>query len=342
MRTIFLVILAAAMMSCKTNQLYLNVLQPAPVTLPQDVRKVGVINRSIPTDETKAIDALDRILSLEGADLDRVGAWESISGLTAELRNNDRFNEVRELEEIDFRASRIGILPVPLNGRIVDSLCRLTGMDALFALERFDTDTRVDFSTPSGKIEVALGTFPVIGLQASMETIVKTGWRIYSPGGILDEFSFAESLIFAGKGINPVAAISAIKGRKDAVREVSRNAGYTYASRILPWMLRVERDYFVKGTDNFKIAKRKAQTGKWDEAGNLWEREVSNPDAKIAGRASYNMAIISEINGSVDEALGWAQKAWEDYGIRPALKYVRILENRKRNIEILEIQEIKE
>jgi len=107
-------------------------------------------------------------------------------------------------------------------------------------------------------------------------------------------------------------------------------------------MLRVERDYFVKGTDNFKIAKRKAQTGKWDEAGNLWEREVSNPDAKIAGRASYNMAIISEINGSVDEALGWAQKAWEDYGIRPALKYVRILENRKRNNEILEIQEIKE
>ncbi len=95
------------MMSCKTNQLYLNVLQPAPVTLPQEVRKVGVINRSIPTDETKAIDALDRILSLEGADLDRVGAWESISGLPAELRNNDRFNEVRELDEIDFRASRI-------------------------------------------------------------------------------------------------------------------------------------------------------------------------------------------------------------------------------------------
>ena len=179
MRTIFLVILAAAMMSCKTNQLYLNVLQPAPVTLPQEVRKVGVINRSIPTDETKAIDALDRILSLEGADLDRVGAWESISGLTAELRNNDRFNEVRELDEIDFRASRIGILPVPLNGRIVDSLCRLTGMDALFALERFDTDTRVDFSTPSER-EVAFGHF---GRPSGIDgTIVKTGWRIYSPG----------------------------------------------------------------------------------------------------------------------------------------------------------------
>ena len=102
------------------------------------------------------------------------------------------------------------------------------------------------------------------------------------------------------------------------------------------------REYFVKGTDNFEVAKRKAQTGKRDEAGALWELEISNPDAQIAGRACYNMAIISEINGSVDEALGWAQKAWEDYGIRPALKYVRILENRRRNIGILEIQEIKE
>ena len=47
-----------------------------------------------------------------------------------------------------------------------------------------------------------------------------------------------------------------------------------YAMRILPYRLRVTRDYFVKGTNNFEIAKRKAQTGKWDEAGKLWEIET--------------------------------------------------------------------
>ncbi|OFY64676.1 MAG: hypothetical protein A2Y71_14700 [Bacteroidetes bacterium RBG_13_42_15] len=338
-----IILIALVFVSCKTNELYINVTQPAPVTMPSGIRKIGIINRSIPTDETRLVDALDRALSLEGADLDRDGAWESIAGLTEELKANDRFTEVKLLNDIDFRASRIGILPPPLTARIVDSLCNVTGTDALFALERFDTDTDVSFSTPSGRMETPFGNIPIIGLQVSMETFIKTGWRIYAPSGlnILDEFSFVESLVFTGKGINPVAAVEALTGRKEAVKEVSRNAGHSYAMRILPFRLRVTRDYFVKGTNNFSIAKRKAQTGKWDEAGKLWELETGNQKMKIAGRACYNMAIINEINDSIDDAIGWAQKAWEDYKIRLALKYTRILENRKYNDDLLKIQEIK-
>ncbi len=342
MKNYFLLVLIAALIaSCKTNELYINVLQPAPVTLPSYIKKVGVINRSIPTDETKLVDILDKALSLEGADLDRDGAWESIAGLTEELKDNERFDEVKLLNEIDFKASRIGILPPPLSDRIVDSVCKATNSDALFALERFDTDTRVDYSTKASKLDTPLGKIPVPEHDASMETIIKTGWRIYDPSDkvILDEVSFAESLVFHGKGINPVAAIAALTGRKDAVKEVSRIAGHSYAMRILPFRLRVTRDYFVRGTSNFKIARRKAQTGKWDEAGDLWDKETSNPSMKIAGRACYNMAIINEINGYLDEALGWAQKAWEDYNTRLALRYVRILENRMYNSELLEIQE---
>lgn len=326
---------AALLISCKTNELYLNVTRPAPVTLPSGIKKVGIINRSIPTDETSIVDALDRILTLEGADLDRDGAWESIAGLTAELRANERFSEVKELKDINFRASRVGVLPPPLSQGLVDSLCNETGTDALFSLERFDTDTRVGFGKSPGNPETALGKIPLRGLEVSMETIIKSGWRIYTPAvaGVLDEIAFAESLVFTANGLNPVAAVEALTGRKNAIREVSRNAGHTYAMRLLPYRLRVTRDYFVKGTDNFKIAGRKAQTGKWDEAGSLWEKEISNPKMKIAGRACYNMAIINEINGSLDDALGWAQKSYEDYGIRPALKYIRILEDRKAGDE---------
>lgn len=341
----FTIILFAALLavSCKTNQLYINVLQPAPVTMPPDVRKVGIINRSMPTDETKTLDALDRILSLEGTDLDRDGAWESIAGLAGELRNNDRFTEVALLEDIDFRSSRIGILPPLLSARITDSICRVKGIDALFALERFDTDTRISTSS-AGSVETALGNLPFLGFQVTMETIIKTGWRIYYPSaaGVLDEFSFAESLGFTAKGMSLLAAGEALKDRKNAIREVSRNAGSTYAQRILPYRLNVTRDYFVKGTDNFKIAKRKAQMGKWDEAGTFWEKETANPKAKIAGRAWYNMAILSEINGEIDNAMELAAKAWEDYKTRKALDYSRILQRRKNDKEILNIQEIRE
>ena len=60
---------------------------------------------------------------------------------------------------------------------------------------------------------------------------------------------------------------------------------------------------------------------------------------KVAGRACYNMGIINEINGDVDAALGWAQKAYEDYNIKLALRYSRILENRIFECEILNQQQ---
>jgi hypothetical protein len=298
----------------------------------------------MPTDETKIADIIDKTLSLEGADLDKIGAQESVAGLTEELGNNQRFEEIKLLNDIDFRASRIGILPPPLSWRIVDSICTITGTDALFALERYDTDTKLSYSTQAGKKNTPLGSIPYIIHQASMQTIIKTGWRIYDPSGrvIPDEFTFAESLGFSGSGVNPLAAIAALTGRKEAVKQASRNSGHSYATRILPFRLRVTRDYFVKGTNNFKIAKRKAQTGKWDEAGRIWESETSNPRPRIAGRACYNMAIINEINGSLEDALGWAQKAWEDYKTRLALQYVRILEDRLYNKELLRFQEVEE
>ncbi len=334
-------LLAAATVSCATQELYLNVTQPAPVTIAKEIKTVGIIDRSTPTDKTKTLDLIDKILSLEGADLDVIGTGEAIKGVTAELNANNRFEEVKLLSDLEFKATNIMGLPAPLTWEQVEGICRDNGTDALFALEMYDTDTRVNYSTASKQIKTPLGNIPGLEHTASMETLVKTGWRIYSPADriIADEFIVAESIVFTGRGINPLAAASALLNRKEAVKEVSNKAGHIYALRLLPYRLRATRDYFVKGTNNFKIAKRRAQLGKWDEAAELWEKETTNPKMKIAGRANYNMAIISEINGDLEAAKSWAQKSYEDYKNKLGLRYVRIIENRQYNNEVLQYQE---
>lgn len=326
--------------SCKTQQLFLNVVEPAPVTIPPYIKVVGVINRSMPTDETKAIDVLDKVLSLEGANLDKDGAQESIKGLSDELMNNNRFLEVKTLNDIDFRTPKLVLFPTPLSWEIVDKICKETKTDALFSLEKFDTDTRINYSNRKVEIKTLIGTIPATEHQADMETIVKTGWRIYDPVSrmILDEYVHNESFVFSGRGVNPILAAAALTGRKEAVNQVSNKSGRGYAIRLLPIRIRVMRDYYVKGTNNFKVARRKAQVGKWDEAGILWEKETSNSNMKIAGRACYNFAIINEINGDLDTALKWAQKSYEDYNNKLALRYVRILENRKYKTDVLQMQ----
>ena len=149
-----------ALVSCKTNNLYLNVMEPAPVTIPSYIKSVGVINRSIPTDKTQAIDALEKVLTLESKDLDRYGAQEAIVGLTEELSANNRFTDVKTLDKIDFRTSALEIFPSPLSWEIVAQICDETGTNALFSLEKFDTDTHVNYSANKVEIKTPLGSIP--------------------------------------------------------------------------------------------------------------------------------------------------------------------------------------
>jgi len=337
---LILPLIAIAFSSCATQELYLNITRPAPVTIAPEIKSVGIIDRSKPTDRTKTLDALDKVLSLEGADLDSIGTLEAIKGVTEELEANDRFHEVKLLSKLEFQASSLGRLPAPLTWDQVEGICRENGAQALFALEMYDTDTRVE-NAGGALAELSAGNIRGALRVGPMETLVKTGWRIYSPANraILDEFIVAESIIFGGRGFDPVAAVSGIIQRKDAVKEVSRKAGNIYAMRLIPYRLRVNREYYVKGTSNFKTAKRLARLGRWDEAGELWNLETDNPKRKVAGRAHYNMAIISEINGDIDNAVTWAQTAYAGFRIKKGLHYVRILENRRYEQEVLRYQE---
>jgi tetratricopeptide (TPR) repeat protein len=328
------------LVSCKTNELYLNVVEPAPVQIPSSVQKIGIINRYLPSDETRVIDAIDKTLSLEGKNLDKDGSAESVRGLADELSGNVRFASVVVIDDIKFKTSSFESFPAPLKWEIVDMICSEKNTDALFALERYDTDTHVNYSSQKVEMKTPLGNIPGLEHQVDMQTVVQTGWRIYYPSGkaILDEYAYDESIVFTGKGVNPLVAAAGLIGRKDAVNQVSNKAGHEYALRILPYQIRVSREYYVKGTNNFKIARRRAQLGKWDEAGELWEKETNNSKGKIAGRACYNMAIINEINGDFDSAIGWAQKAYEDYNNKLALDYVRVLENRRNKSDIVNAQ----
>jgi hypothetical protein len=140
------------------------------------------------------------------------------------------------------------------------------------------------------------------------------------------------------QGGNILATSAALLGQKEAVLKAGNYAGEAYASRIIPWSQRVSRFYYVRGDRGFTVAKRMARAGDWDQAGKLWQHETTNPSRKIAGRACYKMAIISEINGDVNGAIQWARKAYEVYRTPFALEYVNILQQRLNNEAVLKSQ----
>lgn len=338
---LYLFIAIVLFSSCSsTNLVFISVKEPAPVTIPGYIKSVAIVNRSIASDENKVLDDIHRVLSLESKKLLEEGGKACIDGLHDEMIANNRFENIVKLDTTELRSFGAGVFPSALSWDKVEKICRETKTDALFSLELFDTDSKLNYGAVPASINTVFGKVPAVETSVSMNTLVKTGWRMYDPGSrvILDESSLSKELQFSGRGINPVAAAEALIQKKEAVKQAGNAAGHLYATKIDPYWIRVSRDYFVRGTNNFKIAKRKAQTGNWDEAGKLWERETTNSSRKAAGRACYNMAIINEINGNLDSAIQWAQKAYEDYRIKIALQYINILRNRKANDALLTMQ----
>jgi hypothetical protein len=338
---LFVCITLACISCSSTNLMSLNVMKPAPVSLPPGIKTVAVVNRTQASQATQGIDAVHKVLSLESNDLQKAGAKASMDGLSDELLKNNRFTDVKPLN-LDLRSYGAGVFPSALPWDSVDRICGQSNTDALFSLELFDTESKINYGVTPANINFGIANIPAVEHHVNMTTSVKTGWRIYDPATrtILDEYVLNRDISSSSSGINPAVAASALNGRIEAVKDVSTQAGQAYAARILPYWIRVSRDYFVGGNDNFKTAKRKAQAGNWDGAAAIWQHETGNPDGTLAGRACYNMAIISEINGNLDQAIQWAQKSYEDYKIRLALNYLNVLNYRKRQNDVLKSQSV--
>ncbi|QCW99730.1 hypothetical protein FGM00_06315 [Aggregatimonas sangjinii] len=337
----FLALIAILSACSATSQLTMGVKEPARVPIPSDVVRIGLINRSVPAEGNESLDKIDKILSLEGLRLDELGAQSALNGLKAELERSGRFESVSLIDGVDSVRKGLGVFPAQMSWDDIDAICDAHNVDVIFSLEFYDTDTNVGYEQKMVNIPNPLGIkAEVPGHRVTIRTALKNGWRVYDPHTkyILDESSFQDNLVSVGEGINPFKAVEAIAGRKEAVLQTSNNLGNAYGLNIRNLTRRVTRIYYVKGTDNFEIGQRRAQAGDWKGAAELWERELSHPDAKIAGRAFYNMAISNEIDGNLDRALEYASKSYTDYNNKDALRYVNILKYRKQQVRELDNQ----
>ncbi len=318
----------------------LSVQEPAQVAVPAHIRTVGIVDRITVDPHGRILDAADKIFSLEGPSLDKEGAAAATRGLQDALTRTDRFEQVILFPE-HLNTTNSTIFPNPLSWETVEAICNKNNVDALFSLDLFDTDSKINYSATPVKRSTPLGNIPALEQEVTIKTQLKTGWRIYDPLNklILDEFAILHNIMYSDGGTNPVKIINGFAGRKDAVKQAGYITGEAYASRITPYWIRVSRHYYVKGSDRFVTARRKAQTGNWNEAAALWQKEVINPSSKIAGRACYNMAIINEINGNLATAVEWARKSYEDFNNRLALNYVQLLILRQNNNTILTQQQ---
>jgi tetratricopeptide (TPR) repeat protein len=91
-----------------------------------------------------------------------------------------------------------------------------------------------------------------------------------------------------------------------AINEASRNAALDALKDYLPYTITNYRPLYNQ-SDALQAGVTQILVGRFDKAFKILNPLIDGPDAKLASRAAYNMAVVYEAQGDIEEALTLAK-----------------------------------
>ncbi|MDF2436630.1 MAG: hypothetical protein K0Q95_1006 [Bacteroidota bacterium] len=324
---LFIIILTTS--SC-TKYGYVNLQYPtAPeVFLPENIHSLAVINRSFKLKEDHTT-VIESITSGEIAGSDKKASNECLRGVYDRMSGSHLLNIV-VASNVKLYGTGSREMPAMLDWKVVKKICDSTKTDVLLVLETFDSNSDIVAGAVTNQVNAILnGNPPPPPLQQIRMNVI-SNWRLYDPSSqkIIDQYQTTDHLVFdAGSGALAIPP-------PEALPKTAYNAGQSYIERFLPGYYTVKRDMYKRGKGSekkeFLKAFRKSEVANWEGAAKVWEPLTKSRNGTNAGRACLNMAVANEVLGKQQEALEWAKKAYEDYGIKLARDYQNQLKERIR------------
>jgi hypothetical protein len=315
--------------SCKTSYVSVSVLKPAVITIPAEVKSIALVNRTRPSKRDRGKNILEGIISGEAPFVDRQAADECIKGVANKLQGSPRFTVVIP-GGLEMKGSGTRQFPEQLDWGTVEDICQKNNADALAVLEVFDSNNSYSNTNRQAKKKDGDKEINYTEYISSLNIQIEAGWRIYVPSQqrIVDQNIYTDPRSWRNVDNSPKKAQNGLPSLDRAVSDAGYYAGEQYAVRISPLWTRVSRMYYKKGNSDFERATRKVQVNDWKGAAELWKKHVNNSDPKIAGWATYNMALACEMDGDLDAAVDWAKKSYVDFQNKKAKYYMNTLDQR--------------
>jgi hypothetical protein len=335
------VFIISVLSSCgTTSHVSMEVLVPAQINLPKHIKKVGVLNRSMPAKGDWVTNVIEGFISGESIMADKDASINCVQGLIDMLNKNPRLGAVLVSAQ-KLKGTGTREWPDALAWTTIDSLCKAYSVDAIVSLETFDSDILFNTGKDLVKTTINEKDTMVNEFYSDLKINVNAGWRIYDniDQKQVDQNSFVDEKGWLTKGWTPAEALGKLPTKRDAINGAGLFAGDQYGIRISPSWTNVYRSYFAKGKkqEGFKQAKKWVKQQNWEQATNIWTNITKTKDAKNVGRAYYNLAVASEVDGDLTTALALATKAFQVYGNKQAKAYMNVL-----NIRISDQNKLKE
>ena len=303
---------------CGAPTITFNVQRPAYLDVPKHINSIGLIDRSALKDTRQNI--IEGGITGEMPGGDKITAQFAHDGLIDFLNDSRRFTAVRTAKKY-IKNSAAESFPDPMAWNEIDKLCKEFKVDAIIALEVFDSD----FIIPTNMFKV------------------QVGFRLYDPKDrvIFDQNNFTHESVWQGRPNTVLGAINMMTDKERAIKDISYEAGVIYGERIAPSWSVVRREYYrkPKRDRNLREGSRMMEVNNWDAAIESLGKATESNKRKTRGRAAHNLAVVYEILGDYEQAQKWAQDAWGRYENKDSKNYSYILSQRMKEKQILDQQQ---
>ena len=340
--SIWTFVLLVLFSACSKN-VTLTRLVPAPITVPNHIQKIVLVDRTKPQSGGFAI--LEGLITGELPFEVRNSIEATLSSLQMTLNSSPRYQIVRANER--FTGGFFGqVFPNPLDWNTVNQLAQSYSADAVLSLENFSSDFVITDQQRTIKKTIREGNttrqIEVPGFYVEGISTVSAGFRLYDPTNrnLVDQQRFEKRNLWSAEGETKAQALALLITKADAARIVGEMAGAGYAYKIAPMFAEINREFFPKSKSEPMVAKgaRLAEVDRWEEAIEVWKAAIPETDEKSAGMLSYNIAVGYEVLGSLELAKEWAGISYTDFGLKKGRSYVNTLQDLIRQQELLEQQ----
>lgn len=296
--------------SCKSS-FRISVVSPPSVLLSEQTNKIILVNNV--SNDNSPDKLLLQVLQGQVLNGNVAAAEQCIIGLNRSLEDS-RYLQSSTINPIVLRVGN------EINWFRVDSLCEAQGAHAVIEIETFQSQAPVG------------GT---IAANATGQTRSPLrGWgffNFYVPATreYLHRLEVGEIYYMPVSGnTNPLAILNDAMRKREMYGHLGRSVGYRAGQMFYPHWIWVGRQYYNKGSAALRRSKRPIRFGNWNIAEQILLNEINSRSNKAAGRAKYNLALVYEGQGRLEEAILMAERAAFENGTRLAFDYINVLKRR--------------
>lgn len=343
---IFLTIIAVAALSCSPfRSVTIENQYPAKIQIPEEIQSLTLMNRSMSGEFINFNeDSLQRYFyrkefNVNTNVLDSMASDTCLQAIGELIYESGRFDVVIPVERNIPKDSKYYIIEQPLDWDHVGEVCKTYNTDALLVMEKYvnRVNTRfqaeVDHILPDGSANYSY-------FYASFDVIYNSFFRIYYPKKkeIVGQFFISDTIFWENGDVDQRTLFKNLGSIKKGLIATGIKVALDLDGYISPSWVPAERGIFIIDKKN-KTEQKLIDASDWAQLAEYWQPLTESKNRSVRSKAEFNMALSSELDGRVDDAIVWAAKSYQSSFRNQTDIYIKKLKERKA--ELLRLEQTK-